>query len=498
MNKPEHLEIAYTLVSSTTIIPPSSPAAILPLAASLPNGRKALLQPFPLPSGQFSGDTFPIFREGVCHLFHMMPPVIAHHVSRDLIHWEPRPVVVTPGKEGEPDSQNNATGCVIEHDSRYFLFYTGNQNVCLATSDDLDHWVKYPDNPLIQGDDRLYEKANFRDPYVFFHRPERCWWVLFGTRTMDPCGQRAGCVGLAKSKDLFNWELCPPLWEPGIGPHCDCPQLIRHAKRWILFYLQRNTRYRIANAPTGPFCRTTSRNLATSMAAAGSRPAFDGKRWISFPFVARLKGESDWGDWEYAGPLAIPRQLDIGKDGLVSDRPADEILTAVRALPDAIDPFPTAKIVTGRWLLKTKRSAQCKSASGGIVLLPALPSDLYLEFEVTMPDKDSDFHLLLRTTPDLLNGYQLSLHPRTAQVSLRPISIWDVDRVMVSRSLSIPVGKPIKVRVFLSGSILEVFFGDRASLTARLYQRREGLTGFEFRDGSGAIRNLLWRPLAGT
>ena len=60
-------------------------------------------QPFALPSDQFSGDTFPLFRDGVCHLFHMMPPVIAHHVSRDLIRWEPRPVVVAPGTEGEPD-----------------------------------------------------------------------------------------------------------------------------------------------------------------------------------------------------------------------------------------------------------------------------------------------------------------------------------------------------------------------------------------------------------
>ena len=33
--------------------------------------------------------------------------------------------------------------------------------------------------------------------------------------------------------------------------------------------------------------------------------------------------------------------------------------------------------------------------------------------------------------------------------------------------------------------------------TARLYSRREGLTGFEFRDGSGAVRNGCWRALMG-
>ena len=469
----------------------------LPPTVSSPNHRKRLFQPFALPSGRFSGDTFPVFREGVCHLFHMMPPVIAHHVSRDLIHWEPCPIVVAPGQEGEPDSLNNATGCVIEHEGRFFLFYTGNQNVCLATSDDLNHWVKHPGNPVVQGDNRRYKTVNFRDPFVFFHKPERCWWMLFGTQTMDQPSQRAGCVGLAKSKDLFQWEFCPPLWEPGIGPHADCPQLIRHAKRWILFYLQRNTRYRVADSAAGPFRRPPNRNLTTPLANAGSRPVFDGKRWISFPFVARLKDDSDWGDWEYGGPLAIPRQLDIGKNGVITERPLPEMITAIRSLAETMDPFRTANSVRGRWLFQANRSAVCKSPSGGTLLLPALPPDFYLEFEVILPDRDSDFHLLLRTTPDLLHGYQLSLHPRTAQVSLRPITIWDVDRVLVSRSLDIPVGKPLKAQVFLSGSILEVFFGDRASLTSRLYNRYDGHVGFEFRDGGGTIRNLVWRPLAG-
>jgi beta-fructofuranosidase len=473
-------------------------AAPPPLGLPPPaSGGRDLFQPFALPSGQFSGDTFPVFRHGVCHLFHMMPPVIAHHVSRDLVHWGPRPVAVAPGRDGEPDSGNNATGCVVEHEDRFYLFYTGNQNVCLATSEDLDRWTKHAGNPVAQGDNALYETANFRDPYVFYHGPERRWWMLFGSRTTDRIGQRAGCVGLAKSKDLFHWELCPPLWAPGIGPHCDCPQLIRRAKHWILFYLQRNTRYRIGASPAGPFGRPPNRNLGTPLANAGSRPAFDGRRWISFPFVSRLKGESDWGDWEYGGPLAIPRHLEIRADGTVAERPAAEILEAIRSRPDPGDPFRDAVRVAGRWRLGKNRSGICRSPSGGTLLLPALPPDLYMEFEMTLPGRDSDFHLLLRTTPDLLNGYQLSLHPRTSQASLRPLSTWDVDRVLASRSLAIPHGRPLAVRVFLSGSVLEVFFGDRASLTARLYQRRQGLAALEFRDGTGSVRNLLWRPLGG-
>lgn len=458
--------------------------------------RPADLSPFAMPSGNLSGDTFPIFRDGVWHLFHMQMPVIAHHVSRDLVHWAARPAAVAPGHAGEPDCHGNYTGCVVEHAGRFYLFYTGNQNVCLATSDDLDHWVKHRDNPIVRADDRHYESQNFRDPFVFYYAPEKLWWMLVGTRTLDKPGQRAGCVGLAKSSDLLNWRLCPPLWAPRMGPHMDCPQLLQAAGKWWLLYLHRNTRCRVCDQPAGPYRRPAVRNLGTMLMAAGSRPAFDGKRWITFPFVGRQKAESETGDFEYGGPLAIPRQLRFNARGGMTERPADEVLAAMKTLPDPGNPFPTATPITGDWKI-AGAGAACQSPAGGLLLLPALPASFYLEFDLTLPERDSDFHLLLRAAPDLLQGCQLALHPRTRQVSLRPISMWDIDRVLVSRTVPIPVGKPLKLRVFLAGSILEVFFGDRVSLTARLYSRREGVVGIEFRDGRGAVRNACWRALAG-
>jgi beta-fructofuranosidase len=441
-----------------------------------------------------SGDTFPIFHGGRWHLFHMMPPVIAHHVSDDLVHWEPRPIVVSPGKEGEPDSYSNATGGVVEHDGKFYLFYTGNQNICLATSDDLDHWAKHPGNPILEGDDKIYDRTYFRDAYVFYYEPEKKWWMLFGTRTKDEPSQRAGSVGLAKSRNLIDWKLCSPLWSPRIGPHCDCPQLIHHLNKWYLFYLQRNTRYRIAEEITGPFCRPPVRNLATPLCAAASRPAFDGKRWVTFPFVMRLADEkSDFGDWLYGGPLAIPRELVFQENGSIFERPVREMIEAVHKLPGG-DKTLKGLPLAGRWNFKTSDSMTSEKESGGILLLPGISNDNYMEFEVTFPHNDMDFHMLLRTDPTLLRGYQMAIHPRSQQVSLRSISIFDNDCILVNRSSSVSVGKPIQIRVFLSGSILEVFLNDRISLTSRLYAQREGMTGFEFRDGPGKITNLFWRP----
>jgi|GEM_PF-4468320 len=52
------------------------------------------MNPFFAPEAGLSGDTFPFFHEGTWHLFHMCMPSIAHHVSRDLVHWERRPDAV--------------------------------------------------------------------------------------------------------------------------------------------------------------------------------------------------------------------------------------------------------------------------------------------------------------------------------------------------------------------------------------------------------------------
>lgn len=460
--------------------------------------------PFFVPQGGRSNDTFPICRDGIWHLFHMRLPDIAHYASRDLIHWDERPIVAAPGKPGEPDHCGGlCTGCVIEHDGRFYCFYTANQTICLTTSNDLDHWTKHADNPVLRGDNKQYESANFRDPFVIFNREEGLWWMVFGTRLMRQPGQRAGCVGLAKSKDLIGWELAEPLWAPNIGPHADCPQLLRHDQRWYLVYLQRNTRYRVADSLAGPWRRPPIRDLGTTNPLAGSRPATDGKRWISFPFIGRPQGNGELrelgvGDYD-GGPLAVPRQWEFHNDGSITLRPATEILHAMRGAPaGSRNPLDGAKTQAGQWELSGGNSARSLHASGGTLLLPDPPADFYFEADVTFASKQMDCHLLLNVDPGLKRGYQLSLHPDRDLVTLRPLSYWDgvSTRVLEMQSVSLEPNRPIKLRIFRSGPILEAFIDDKVTLTHLLYKHGDGHLAFEFRDGPGTFANILFRRLA--
>jgi hypothetical protein len=55
--------------------------------------------------------------------------------------------------------------------------------------------------------------------------------------------------------------------------------------------------------------------------------------------------------------------------------------------------------------------------------------------------------------------------------------------------------RPIKLRIFHSGAILDVFIDDKTTLTQRLYQDRGGHMLLEFRDGPGVFAKNLIRRL---
>lgn len=424
---------------------------------------------------------------------------IGHDSSVDLVQWVAHPVAITRGNPGEPDSRNVATGCVVEHCGWFYLFYTGNQNICLATSGDLMTWTKHSRNPLVIPDGRMYGLENFRDPFVFRFPHDGRWWMIWGAQEAGRWGQRAGCVGLAKSDDLLHWTLHPPLWAPRIGPHCDCPQLIRQDGRWYLFYLQRNTRYRVASQPTGPFLSPPTRDLYTPKANAGSRPVFFGGRWITFPFVTRLQSEDDLATWRFGGPLAMPRELVFTPDGTVGDRLMAEHRRALEALPaTSASPLHSHHVIAGDWHIDRQQSAAfCTSLAGGTLLLPDVPGNVYFDATVTIDDASGALHLLLRVAiPTALHeGYQLSLRPDVARLELRAISTYDIDPVIESRDSRIPAGRPFRLTVLLSGSVLECFVDEHTSLTSRIHRYSNGGLALEARDTAATFERILIRHL---
>ena len=161
---------------------------------------------------------------------------IGHAVSTDLIHWEQVPDALVHGDPGEFDATATWTGSVIKGpEDTWFMFYTGTtqtsdgpliQQVGLATSTDLLHWVKDERNPLVRADPRWYETfggqapwadEHWRDPFVFADPDGDGWHLLITARANTGPHDDRGVIGHARSADLRNWEVRPPLSDPGAG-----------------------------------------------------------------------------------------------------------------------------------------------------------------------------------------------------------------------------------------------------------------------------------------
>lgn len=201
------------------------------------------------------------------HLFYLQAPrslgderlrhwnaSIGHAVSQDLAGWEVLPDALHPGNP-ESDAWDNYTtwtGSVIQHGGLWFMFYTGTnrsenglvQRIGLAISEDLMYWKKLPANPVITCDPSWYELLDlevwhdqaWRDPWIFKHPSRGDFHALITARANHGPPDGRGVIGHARSDDLIQWEVCPPICTPGLFGHMEVPQLVEIGGQFYLFF----------------------------------------------------------------------------------------------------------------------------------------------------------------------------------------------------------------------------------------------------------------------
>jgi beta-fructofuranosidase len=210
---------------------------------------------------------------------------IGHAVSSDLRSWERLPNALGPGPAGAWDDNAPWTGSIIRAADRWQLCYTGTssvdgglvQRIGVAVSDDLIHWERSFDHPVLAADERWYERIGdsdwydeaWRDPWLFTDPHSRDTVALICTRTAHGPSDQRGAIGLARSADLRHWTVGPPIYAPGLFAQMEVPQVLAVDGRWHLLFCtpdwshsRRWTRRRAANTttyhvvgagPTGPF-----------------------------------------------------------------------------------------------------------------------------------------------------------------------------------------------------------------------------------------------------
>ena len=164
-----------------------------------------------------------------------------HAVSKDLLHWEPLPVMLYPD---EPfDCHGVYSGSALIEGTEMYLYYTGNvkhpgdfdyikqgrgHNVCLAVSHD-GKTVASKQCLLYNKDYPAGLTCHVRDPKVFVY--EGKYYMVLGARTLEDKGE----VLVLESTDKLHWNHINTLTTPEtFGYMWECPDLFCLDGQWYL------------------------------------------------------------------------------------------------------------------------------------------------------------------------------------------------------------------------------------------------------------------------
>ena len=192
------------------------------------------------PSGWMNDPNGLIQFKGKYHVFYQYYPDAprdgpkhwGHVRSDDMIHWEQLPIALKPDAEYE---QGCWSGSAVDNNGELTLIYTAHhdgrnpkETQCAAFSSDGVNFVKYENNPVINGPPGGFGD-DFRDPKVF--RRGELWYMVAGC-TRD---NRGGILCYA-SRDLRHWDcfglLCQSDGTQGIM--WECPDFFELGDEWVL------------------------------------------------------------------------------------------------------------------------------------------------------------------------------------------------------------------------------------------------------------------------
>ena len=430
---------------------------------------------------------------GRYHLFYQHNPAgpfhgdihWGHAASADLVRWEHRPVALAP-TPGGPDAGGCWSGTAVDAGGRPMVFYTGvfPQTVCAALgSDDLDTWAKHPANPLIAAPPPGFgsQTGDFRDPFVW--REGEVWWLVIGSRVAGG----GGAVLLYRSADLLAWEYVAPLLVGQATPDAplwtgtvwECPNLFPLGGRHVLVVSFQNhdsgqllySGYMLGDFVDGRFTGGPFRPLEYGETLYAPQVTIDASGrvvligWLKEGRDGAAQRAAGW-----SGVMSLPRLLSLGDDDTLRFRPAPA-LAELRGEHVHVEPR----------LFRPGDANPLAALRGGS-----------LEIDAVLEPAGATAFGLAWCEPGCDPLAAVGCTSLRGDVAAGTITIEtdSLPRNSVSKAwhtAPLPAG-PVRLRVYIDRSVVEVFVDDRAVLSGRCYPAQpEGMGVVLWAEG-GAVR----------
>jgi beta-fructofuranosidase len=428
---------------------------------------------FTAPSGWLNDPNGLLQWRGRYHLFYQHNPHGAfwgtmhwgHAVSDDLVRWTHLPIALAPGPEPYDDA-GVFSGITLVHNGTPTIMYTATSgahfapSVALATAEDdqLIGWRKDPANPVLLPPDDV-NLTGFRDHAAW--REGEWWYQGIGAGVKDVGGQ----VLLYRSKNLRAWEALGPILtgvEAETGTMWECPDLFPLGDRYVLVLspipMQR------ALMMTGRFDgrsftpeRTDELDNGGSLYAPQSFRDDTGRR-VMFGWLRENRSREAQIAADWSGAMSLPRLLTLRPDGSLGYAPAPEIETLRGARID----LPGQAIPPD------------------ITRLGAPRGDAFeLLAELDLGDAEAA-GLALRRTSDGAEQTLVLYDRRGGHLVVdrtRASLDEDTARDVRATPLALAASEPLRLRIFVDRSVVEVFANERACMTARVYPTRADALG---------------------
>ena len=461
------------------------------------------------PDDAWAGDFIPFYWQGDYHLFYLKDyrdkeghgegTPWFHLSTHDFVKFKDHGEAIPRGTPEEQDLYIY-TGCVFENDGLFHIFYTGHnphfrgtgrpvEAVMHATSTDLITWEKDPDNPISIADPERYELDDWRDPYVFWNEEAGEYWMLLAARLTSGPKNRRGCVALVTSRDLNQWEARDPFWTPNLYFTHECPDLFRTNDWWYLVYstfTERNiTHYRMSRSLSGPWLGPMNDSF-DGRAFYAAKTASDGQRRFAFAWVPTKTGEQDKGDWNWGGSL-VTHEIYQNPDGTLSVKAPPEVSAHFT------EPLALARqSEMGVWEIDEATLTAKADDEFAWCRIGSLPSDqaCLLETTVTIESETRSCGIILRADETLDSYYQVRLEPGLDLVAFDCWPRKGDEPAIIERPVSLPLNRPIRLRVLIEGSVFVIYINEQVALATRGYDHTAGDYGVYVSEGRASFSAL--------
>jgi beta-fructofuranosidase len=460
------------------------------------------------PEGAWAADFIPFYRDGRFRLFYLLDwrnveergeGTPWYQIStEDFVHFTEHGQMLARGSREEQDLYV-FTGSLIEAHGSYHIFYTGHnphfrnegrpeQAVMHAVSRDLLQWEKLPADTFYAPTE-TYEPHDWRDPFVFWNQDAGEYWMLLAARLKNGPSRRQGCTALCSSVDLSRWEVREPFWAPGLYYTHECPDLFRMGDWWYLVYstfTERTvTHYRMSRSLGGPW-RAPENDTFDGRAFYAAKTCSDGKCRFAFGWNPTRDQDRDYAKWHWGGNLVV-HQIVQEPDGTLGVRAPDPVDEAFASqLPVSF----SASL--GEWQIAGNRLSVSAPGSFACAMAQPLPSRCKINATITFGENTRGCGVALRTSEDLEKSYYIRLEPGRDRLVF---DAWPRNgdcplMVELERPVRLLPGQAYEMKIFVDGTVCEVYLNGKVAMSGRLYDLKQGRWGVFVNEGRADFEDV--------